>query len=342
MKIRYSPFLLLLLISVLAACSQSPKPNSQPAWIMGKDAKYPSSSYLMGHGEGDNLAVAKDRARADLAKVFSVDVSEQTKDVSSFTQSTTGPAKNSQDVSRNLSTRTDEMLQGVEIAETWQDPKTQEYYALAVLSRSKADMALRQQISELDAGTRVYLNQAQSSNDLFVKIANATQAVNAQTTRAGLQRELQVVDITGRGMPPEWSLGQLRADRSVLLARLKISAAATGQDADAVQKILAGALANAGFTTVTGAGDYTMTANLNYANLALRGDGWYWITGTLQVTLAANNGGQAHGVRRWDIKVSATDPQLVQQRLMDQIALYLNSDIQSTVLSFAEGSATTQ
>ena len=342
MKIRHMSLLFILLLGVLTACSQATKPNAQPGWIMGQDAKYPSSNYLLGRGQGDNLAIAKDRARADLAKNFSVNVSEQTKDVSAYAQGANGPAKNSQDVSRSLSTRTDEMLRGVEIGETWQDPVTQEYYALAVLSRLKADTALRQQISDLDASTRAYLSQAQASNDLFVKIANASRAVDTQTTRTGLQQELQVVDITGRGMPPIWPLGQLQADRSALLARLKISAAATGQDAEVVQPILAGALANAGFTVAVGGGDYTMTANLSYANLSLRGDGWYWITGTLQVTLDANNGGQAHGVHRWDVKVSATDPQLVHQRLMDQVALDLNTDIQSTILSFADGNAVVQ
>jgi LPP20 lipoprotein len=333
--------LLILLLGAFTACSPGTKPNAQPGWILGQDAKYPSSSYLLGRGQGDNLAIAQDRARADLAKNFSVNVSERLKDVSAYTQSATTPAKNSQDVSRSLSTRTDEMLRGVEIGETWQDPVTREYYALAALSRLKADAALRQQISDLDASTRSYLNQSQANSDLFVKIANATRAVDAQTTRTGLQQELQVVDIAGRGMPPIWPLGQLQADRSALLARLKITAAATGQDAEAVQTILAGALADAGFT-VAGGGDYTMTANLNYANLSLRGDGWYWITGSLQVTLVANNGGQAHGVRRWEVKVSATDPQLVHQRLMDQIALDLNTDIQATIVSFADGTAKPQ
>jgi LPP20 lipoprotein len=337
-KIRHLPLLLILLPGVLVACSQAIKPDARPDWVLGQDAKYPSSGYLQGHGQGDDLAIAKDRARADLAKNYSVKVSEQTKDVSSYSQSTSGVEKNSLDVNRSLTTRTDEILRGVEIADTWQDSVTQEYYALAVLSRSKAATALRQQIADLDASTRSYLDQARASDDLFVKIANATRAVYAQTTRTGLQQELQVVDITGNGMPPIWSLGQLQADRSALLARLKISAAATGQDAAAVRPILAGALADAGFTVV-GSGDYTMTANLNYANLSLRGDGWYWISGTLQVTLNANNGGQAHGVRRWDVKVSATDPQLVHQRLLDQVALDLDTDIQATILGFADGDA---
>jgi len=142
-------------------------------------------------------------------------------------------------------------------------------------------------------------------------------------------------------MPPIWTLGQLQANRSALFARLNISAIATGKDAAAVQPILARALANAGFTVV-GSGDYTMTANLNYASLSLRGDGWYWIAGTLQVILDTNNGGQAHGVYRWEVKVSATDPQLLHQRLMDQVALDLNTDIQATILSFADGNAAIQ
>ncbi|HVC29232.1 MAG TPA: LPP20 family lipoprotein, partial [Gammaproteobacteria bacterium] len=174
MKIRHLPLLLILVLGMLSACSQATKPDARPGWILGQDAKYPSSGYLLGRGQGDNLAIAKDRARADLAKNFSVNVSERLKDISAYTQGATGPAKNSQDVSRSLSTRTDEMLRGVEIGETWQDPVTQEYYALAVLSRLKTDAALRQQISDLDASTRSYLNQAQANNDLFVKIANAT------------------------------------------------------------------------------------------------------------------------------------------------------------------------
>jgi hypothetical protein len=330
------PWLLLL-----AACSQAPKPNAQPDWLLGQSTQYPASQFITGRGQADELSVAKDRARADLAKTFSVQVSEQSKDSASFSQTdsaATGTvAKNATDVSRNISTRTDQMLKGVEIADTWQDPQTQVYYALATLSRAKASAALRTQIADLDAGTRAYLDQARASDDLLVKIAAATHALDAQTERAGLQSELQVADITGRGMPSAWNLGKLQADRSALLARLKINAAADGKDAAAVEKLLAGALADAGFT-VTNNADYTLNAHLEYAALPPR-DGWYWISGTLQVTL--DGAGQAHGVRRWQLKVSASDPALAQQRLMDQVADNLQHDIQTTVLDFASGNAAT-
>lgn len=319
---------------LLAACSNAKPENARPDWIVGTSAKYSSKAYLTGLGQADSMAVAKDLARGDLAKIFSVNISEQSHDASSYSQSNAGGTpvmQNTLDVSRNIKTRTDQVLSGVEISDTWQDPVTHQYYALATLSRAKAGTALRQQISDLDAATQGYIAAAQSSNDLFDKITASGQAVDAQQTRAGLQKDLQVVDLTGNGITPLWPLGQLQANRAALLKQLQITASADGRDSAAVQKILAGALANAGFTVGDG-GPFTLNANLDYATPKPQ-SGFYWIVGTLQVTLAG--GDRAHGVRRWDLKVSGTDPQLAQQRLMDQVAQYLQSDIQSTVLGFA-------
>jgi hypothetical protein len=323
-------------VTLLAACASTKPGDVRPDWVLGNSSQYPTSTYLVGKGQADDMAVAKDRARADLAKIFSVAVNEQSQDTSSYSQdsSAAGGAKNTLDVNRNITTRTEQVMSGVEISDTWQDPKAQQYYALATLSRAKASAALRQQIGDLDAGTASYMNQAQNSSDLFDKISAASQAVDAQTARAALQRSLQVVDLSGQGMPSSWPLAKLQADRAALLKQMQVAAAADGRDAPAVQKVLAGALADSGFT-VTDKSPYTMTAVLDYADLPPQG-GWHWITGTLQVTLTGNDS-RAHGVRRWDLKVSGTDQQLAQQRLMDQVAQDLQSDIQGTVLAFATG-----
>ncbi|HEY1774263.1 MAG TPA: LPP20 family lipoprotein [Gammaproteobacteria bacterium] len=320
----------------LTACNSAKPGDERPDWINGNASQYPASAYLTGHGQSDNMATAKDAARGDLAKNFSVNVSEQSSDTSTFSQGDangTPTAKNSLDVSRNIKTRTDQVLTGVEISQTWQDPKSLQYYALATLSRAKAGNALRQQIGDLDAGTAASLNQAQNSTDLFDKIAAATQAVDSQQTRSGLQKELQVVDPSGMGIPSSWSLAKLQADRSALLKQLQITPAADGRDADATKKVLAGALADSGFTVADGA-NYTMTANLDYSGMPQ--GGWIWITGTLQVTMNGTDS-RAHGVRRWDLKVSGSNNALAQQRLMDQVAQDLQTDIQGTVLAFASG-----
>lgn len=328
--------LTVMAVALLAACSSAKPGDVRPDWVLGNSSQYPASTYLVGKGQADNMADAKDRARADLAKIFSVAVNEQSRDTSSYSQdsATAAGGKNTLDVNRNITTRTEQVMSGVEISDNWEDAKSQQYYALATLSRAKASTTLRQQIGDLDAGTQSYMNQAQSSSDLFDKVAAASQAVDAQTARAALQRSLQVVDPSGQGMPSSWPLAKLQADRAALLKQMQVSAAADGPNAAAVQQVLAGALANSGFTVADKA-PYTMTASLDTSDLPPQG-GWHWITGTLQVTLTGTDS-RAHGIRRWDLKVSGTDQQLAEQRLMDQVAQYLQSDIQGTVLAFAAG-----
>src|ERR1700742_1646765 len=108
------------MILLLAACGSAKPGDARPDWVNGNSSQFPASAYLTGHGQGDTMRDANDRARAELAKNFSVNVSEQSTDSSSYSQNTAGPAKNSLDVSRDIHTRTDQLLTGVEISETWQ------------------------------------------------------------------------------------------------------------------------------------------------------------------------------------------------------------------------------
>ena len=67
-------------ILLLAACSSAKPGDARPEWVNGNSSQYPAATYLTGHGQADNMAAAKDRARADLAKNFSVNVSDTAAD----------------------------------------------------------------------------------------------------------------------------------------------------------------------------------------------------------------------------------------------------------------------
>jgi hypothetical protein len=326
---KFAPLALPLLL--LCACSHTPRPNAKPDWVDGQSADYPAARYLTGRGEAASEAVARDRARADLAKSFSVKINARSKDVAAYAKDAGQPASNKLDVSRHVTTSTDALVRGARIAATWRDPATRIYHAFAVLSRPETAAALRQRIARLDAETGSRLKQARAANDLLDKIAASDKAVTAQTKRARLQRQLRVVAITGRGSVPSWNLGRLQADRAELLSRLAISAAATGRNAAAVKEALAGALANAGFTVRRDA-PYSMTASLDYHALGKR-NGWYWMTGTLSIALRGRNG--ARGTRQWPLKASATDPVLARQRLMKKVAEHFNRHIRDATLHFA-------
>ena len=132
------PWLWIVVGVSLFGCASAP---STPDWVNGKSAKYPDNQYLVGRGQADAQEDARNRARADLAKILEVGVSAKSSDVTTFTSD--GGGKTESQVSRNIVTRTDQIVRGIQIPEGWQDPQTKSYYALAVLPRSQAAMALR-------------------------------------------------------------------------------------------------------------------------------------------------------------------------------------------------------
>ena len=148
---RFSAFAAFALaFSLLSGCASKP---AVPDWVTGDSAKYTRAQYLIGRGQASAQEEAKDRARADIAKVFQVAVVASSEDVQSSKSDSTGAPQYEQQVSRSISTRTSQIIRGIQIAELWQDPATKTYYALAVLPRLQTAASLRQQIDQLDEAT---------------------------------------------------------------------------------------------------------------------------------------------------------------------------------------------
>src|SRR5262249_50341955 len=109
------PWLSIVASSVtLFACASAP---TTPDWVSGKSSKYPDNQYLVGRGQADTQEDARNRARADLAKILEVAVSARSTDVTSFTSE--GGGKVESQVSRNITTRTDQIVRGIQIPEFW-------------------------------------------------------------------------------------------------------------------------------------------------------------------------------------------------------------------------------
>jgi hypothetical protein len=318
---------------VVGGCATQPKP-SQPDWVNGDSATYKPAQYLLGRGQGSTQEDAKDRARADLAKIFQVAVVASSEDVQQF-QTTGAGSQYEGKSSRSISTRTDQIISGIQIADLWQDPVTKNYFALAVLPRLQTSATLRQQIAQLDDATGNYINQSRSTNDLFLKITAAHNALASQTERDALQKSLQVVDITGRGVEPRWNAATLKADLDALLKRVRIASRVTADSAPATADIVAGALAQAGFMIETGPNpDFVLQTRLNLGQ-ALQKDGWYWQRGTVEVTLTEAANGRVRGTRRWDIKASATDPDSAVKRALDQVDTLLKKELGPAIIGMA-------
>ena len=280
---------LLLFISLgLLACSAGVKEDGKaaPDWVSGESARFSAKHYLLGRGSDARLDNAKDRARADLAKTFEVAVSEESSDVQRFQRQSAGEeTRESQElnVSRAISTRTEALIQGIEIADIWRDPDSREYYALAVLPRAQSARGLRQDIQALDEASVAHIARAREESDPLSKAGASAQAVAAQRERSEYQGMLRVIDITGQGVPPRWNLAELEADFASLLQRVTISPRAGGRDADALQAALRAALADSGFRAKDSGADYVLEATLNLDDLG-KPEGWYWYAGGLELT----------------------------------------------------------
>ncbi len=312
-------------------------PIQPPDWVNGNSSKYPSSQYLSGKGQARYQAVARDRARADLAKVFEVSIQEQSEDKSQSNrlfQNGKTRLKLSSRVSRNISTHTDQIISGIEIAGTWQDKTSKQFHVLAVLDRMKAGNILRDNINRLDNVTASAIRQARQDNNLLRKIALAHTALQAQLERKIYNDQLKIVDYSGRGLSSPYTLATLASDREALLQRMSIRTKISADPLGGLDEILKGAVSAAGFGHAGKAGEgYVLDATLTL-NETRDAQGWYWQRGTLEISLRQAASQQVQGSKRWNIKASAQDRAMSKKRVRDQIDKVLKKELRQTIIGF--------
>lgn len=331
----FAVFAAVILLS--GGCATEPVQQPKPDWVDGDSASYQSTQYLVGRGMASTQEEAKDRARADLAKIFQVKVAVDSEDVQSFkTDSTgTGPGQYEGSASRRISTSTGQIVRGIQIVELWHDLANNNVHALAVLSRLQAAASLRQQINELDDATGTYIEQSQKNTDLFLKIGAASRAVDAQQERQVLQKSLQVLDPSGIGTEPKWDSTKLKADLDELLKRVRVASQVSIDSPQGLAEIVDGALAKAGFMIETGQKpDFILQARMNLTDLGFQ-DGWYWQRGTLEVTLSEAGSGRVRGTKHWPIKSSAQDRKSSIKRALDQADTVLKQDLGPAIIVMA-------
>ena len=322
-------------VLLLGGCATKP---TQPDWIAGDSAKFKSTEYLIGRGQASTMEEAKDRARADLAKIFQVAVAVDSEDVQSFKSDSTvagGAGQYAGESSRRISTRTDQIVRGIQIVEIWQDPASKNQYVLAILPRLQAAASLRQQINQLDDATQASVDQSKKNADLFVKIAAASKAVGSQLEREGLQKALQVVDITGRGVESKYNSGRLKADMDDLLKRVRVAPKVLEGSTPGLDEVVAGALSQAGFMIDTGEKpDFLLKASLRLTDLGLK-EGWYWQRGNLEISVSDAVTGRVLGTQRWPIKGAATDEETAIRRSLDEADAILKKELGATIIGMA-------
>jgi len=332
MKYSSITFFLLMVALLLGCASKSPV---APDWISGDSAQYKSAQYLIGRGQASTQEEAMDRARADLSKIFQVAVISESEDVQKFKSAPAGTGQYEGQSSRHITTRTEQIIRGIQIAEMWQDPVTKNHHALAVMPRLQTAASLRQQIGQLDDTTGSHIEQSRQNTDLFLKIAAASLAIGSQQERESLQKSLQIVDITGRASESQWSSAKLKNDLDELLKRVRIASQVSAESSPGFAEVVAGALAQAGFMIETEQNpEFVLLAKMELSDLGFK-EGWYWQRGVLDVTLSEKATSRVRGTRRWTIKSNAPDKESAAKRALNQADALLKQELRTAIIEMA-------
>lgn len=324
---------ILICLLLMGACAKAPV---VPDWIAGNPVEYTSNRYLLGRGQASSVGLARDRSRADLAKIFSVQIHEQSTDELFWQQGGEGLQGLQTSISRNIQTQTNRLIEGVQIAETWRAEEGGDYHVLAVLDRHKAGNRLRARINQLDADTAGSINRARREAALPDQISAARNALESQLTRHQEQALLTIVDVTGTGINTKYQLADLKNDFDQLLGRWEITPEMVQDDLGGGWDLLAGALGNVGILHREELADYLLVGELVSEELTTA-DGWYWRRGVFTVSLQDRNSRRIFGTHQWFFKTSSRQAEMVDIRARSNLAAVLDRELLEVLTSFGQG-----
>lgn len=323
---------------LITACMQSTavmSTSDTPQWVNSEPEMYPNAKYLSATGSASKAEQAKARALSNLAKIFEVqirEVSTTSQDVQTSKVDGEETVQSSARISSTVNLKTDKMVQGARIAEQWQNSADLTYYALAVLDRTQAGNNIRSEMNRLDEETQYALNQQAKRDDPLLKIADLYKANSLQQDRQVLQKTLKIIDVRGRGVPASWNLAELSEKLSQQLRSLPMQTEAKRDDVGGLSGVLQGAASKAGFNI--GNQGYVLSASLE-ADAPIKQQDWHWLRATLKLQLLAKDGQTVIGYKSWPLKVSASSPSQLSQRMLKAADKKLNEVLLSSVLDFA-------
>lgn len=224
-----------------------------PDWVKGKSKQYTKTGYLSGIGSGETLDAARSSARAEIAKVFSTRIAQYASDESRERSSKKGSKyrlETSGDYRVQTLVSTDEMLDGVEVPETWYSEKKKTYYALAVMDRQKQNSALAAKILDAEVLIARGRNEAKLASSPLKKLKALGGVLSNIAVKEGLIAKKRIIgpaavaDISGPSDRSETEKQMKSEIDNILFAIM------TGNDTTGLKSIVGSRVTGLGFKTV--------------------------------------------------------------------------------------------
>jgi len=274
------------------------KSSRAPDWVEGSSASYPSAVYITGKGSADDMETAKDRARGEISKVFSADIKAETSVYESERSvSAGGKSSNEYSVSAGEDIRTvsKKTLEGIEIAEVWQDKNSFRWYALAVLERAKIRRIYSEKLEETEEQINLYSAQMDAAENNMDRAMAALKVKNLMKTHDMLVKDLKVIGGSGFASGME-NVSAIRTKADQAIAALGIYVDVVPANSR-VSTEIAKTLVSLGMKVSESASNIDIRvaceAEMQPMQDPSRGSRWKWYTGEASVKLTDVRAGRS-------------------------------------------------
>ena len=314
----------LLTLVLLASCA--PKP---PEWTLGKSALYPEQAYLVGVGMASTRAEAENRARSELAKIFTVHIASREVSTESEWLNRAGNVAGAgyrQAIQADLVATSDKVLSGVHIAEVWQNEKAGTWHALAVLDRLKASQALRAEMNEADQSAMTQVRQAEQASTRFRALGHYLQALKALELRSALAADLRIADPSGWVAEPPYSPAVIAAKADEVAGTIQVGIDLQDDRDGIVRGAVIQSLTGLGIQLAPSiAGDVRLLGHVS-VDAYKASDPWHWVAAAAQVEFVEPDGRILDAVRvnvREGSQIASRADTLAREKLGEKLAQIL-------------------
>ena len=317
---------LLAILFVLTGCATSSKKGSvnslttgsRPSWVDSESSQFPRSRYVLGVGSADEEGAAADRARGEIARVFSTDVTVETR----VDQSEQGDGKTttfSSAVSDKVKTTTAKILEGTEIVARWKDSATGRIYALAVLDKPHALLTTTEKAHELAEEASGYSVALTAAKDPFSRAKAAAKLGALAKAWSGLEADSRILG--GGTLGADFDAAAARSQSVKALSALDVAVSVTGEGVESVETAVVSALNDVGLSAKKGTtGDLVASAVVKIE--ALESGDVRWKRSRAAATVTLQDGRTGMIFRQFDVSAreDATTPEEARRRALSSLS----------------------
>ncbi len=240
MIIRPIIVILIALIMAVSGCAGTDQKASDE-----KGRVFSKEKYLTATGSGDTETEAKNKALAELSNIFESRVYSETRSQAQSLIDTTADELFEKKVESYIRIISSVRLTGARMGKVWRDPKSQLYYATAILDRIQAGRRWKNELDQIESMMEAEYQALSGVRGKLPRLIALNGLMNLELKTGSVENRLGVVGFAGaRGFEPD--MQAVYDELAALKAQIKFNIHIVGKNSRQVTRLLSASLSENG------------------------------------------------------------------------------------------------